>query len=129
MSTSSRITLPLAQNLRHALPNITPQKETMPKGFNLRCAAGKTARVWLQGKGGALTPGSAFALLPIKEGETEESPVGHRASLRQADSCSATCVHGLQGFIKAASVYSRWDDMEPDAGSAIHGFFGGGWQK
>ena len=26
----------------------------MPKGFNLRCAAGKTARVWLQGKGGGL---------------------------------------------------------------------------
>jgi hypothetical protein len=23
----------------------------MPKGFNLRCAAGETARVWLQGKG------------------------------------------------------------------------------
>ena len=24
----------------------------MPKEFNLQCAAGKTARVWLQGKGG-----------------------------------------------------------------------------
>lgn len=29
----------------------------MPKGFNLRCAAGKAARVWLQGKGGELAPG------------------------------------------------------------------------
>jgi len=56
----------------------------MPKGFNLRCAAGKTARVWLQGKGGALQPGQAFVLLPIAEGETEDSPVGYRSPLRQA---------------------------------------------
>jgi hypothetical protein len=56
----------------------------MPKGFNLRCGAGKTARVWLQGKGGALTPGNAFVLLPIKERETEESPAGYYTSLRQA---------------------------------------------
>jgi hypothetical protein len=28
----------------------------MPKGFDLRCAAGKTARVWQQGKGGGLKP-------------------------------------------------------------------------
>ncbi len=46
----------------------------MPKGFHLRCAAGKTARVWLQGKGGELTPGRAMVLLPPKEGETDESP-------------------------------------------------------
>jgi hypothetical protein len=38
----------------------------MPKGFNLRCAAGKTARVWLQGKGGGLAPGQALVLLPVK---------------------------------------------------------------
>ena len=56
----------------------------MPKGFNLQCYAGKTARVWLQGKGGALTPGTAFVLLPIKERETEESPAGYYTSLRQA---------------------------------------------
>jgi len=56
----------------------------MPKGFNLRCAAGKTARVWLQGKGGALRPGQAFVLLPITKGETEDSPAGYRAPLRQA---------------------------------------------
>ena len=36
----------------------------MPKGFNLRCAAGKTARVWLQGKGEALTPGRVAVLHP-----------------------------------------------------------------
>jgi hypothetical protein len=34
----------------------------MTKGFNLRCTAGRTARVWLQGKGGALTPGQALVL-------------------------------------------------------------------
>ena len=56
----------------------------MPKGFNLQCYAGKTTRVWLQGKGGALTPGNAFVLLPIKERETEESPAGYYTSLRQA---------------------------------------------
>ena len=56
----------------------------MPKGFNLRCGAGKTACVRLQGKGGALTPGNAFVLLPIKERETEESPAGYYTSLRQA---------------------------------------------
>jgi hypothetical protein len=28
----------------------------MPKGFNLRCAAGKTARVSLQGKGERTRP-------------------------------------------------------------------------
>src|SRR5262245_44888511 len=53
----------------------------------IRCAldiAGKTARVWMQGKGGALRPGQAFVLLPITEGETEDSPAGYRAPLRQA---------------------------------------------
>ena len=56
----------------------------MPKGFNLRCAAGKTARIWLQGKGGALKPGQALVLLPITEGETDESSAAYRASLRWA---------------------------------------------
>ena len=58
----------------------------MPKGFNLHCAAGKTARVWLQGKGGGLKPGQAAVLLPPKEGETDESPVGlSRAAAPGAD--------------------------------------------
>ena len=56
----------------------------MPKGFDLRCAAGKTARIWLQGKGGLLSPGQAVVLLPIQEGEAEESPIAYRAPLRQA---------------------------------------------
>jgi hypothetical protein len=56
----------------------------MPKGFNLRCAGGKTARVWLQGKGGGLAPGQALVLLPVKEVETDESPAAYRAPLRQA---------------------------------------------
>jgi hypothetical protein len=34
----------------------------MRKGFDLKCGAGKTARVWLQGKGGGLTPGQALVL-------------------------------------------------------------------
>lgn len=54
------------------------------KGFDLRCAAGKTARVWLQGKGGALKPGQAAVLLPLKEGETDESPAAYLTPLRQA---------------------------------------------
>jgi len=56
----------------------------MPKGFVLRCAAGRTARVWRQGKGGGLTPGRAFVLLPPKKGETKDSLAGYLASLRQA---------------------------------------------
>ena len=56
----------------------------MPKGFNLQCAAGKTARVWLQGKGGGLKSGQAAVLSPPKEGETDESPVAYRAPLCQA---------------------------------------------
>jgi hypothetical protein len=56
----------------------------MPKGFDLRCAAGKTARVWLQGKGGGLKPGQAAVLLPPKEGETGDSPAAYVAPLRQA---------------------------------------------
>jgi len=40
--------------------------------------------VWLQGKGGALAPGQALVLLPIGEGETDESPAAYRAPLRQA---------------------------------------------
>jgi hypothetical protein len=34
----------------------------MPKGFDLRRGAGKTARVWVQGKGCALRPGQAMVL-------------------------------------------------------------------
>jgi hypothetical protein len=56
----------------------------MPRGFDLRCAAGKTARVWLQGKRGALKPGQGFVLLPPKQGEDDRSPAGYLAPLRQA---------------------------------------------
>ena len=55
----------------------------MPRGFDLRCGAGKTARVWVQGKGGALKPGQAMVLLPLREGEDENSPAGYLAPLRQ----------------------------------------------
>ena len=56
----------------------------MPKGFNLQCGAGKTARVCLQGKGGGLAPGEALVLLPVKEVETDELPAAYRAPLRRA---------------------------------------------
>jgi hypothetical protein len=53
----------------------------MPKGFNLRCAAGKTARVSL----GAHTPGQALVLLSIQESETDDSPITYRAPVPGAD--------------------------------------------
>jgi hypothetical protein len=56
----------------------------MPKGFDLRCAGGKTARVWQQGKGGMLKPGLALVLLPRKDGETADSVAGYLAPLRTA---------------------------------------------
>jgi hypothetical protein len=55
----------------------------MAKGFQLRCGAGKTARVLLQGKGGCLAPGQALVLLPPREGETADSPAAYLAPLRQ----------------------------------------------
>jgi hypothetical protein len=56
----------------------------MLKGFDLRCAAGKTARVWQQGKSGVLSPGVAMVLLPPEEGETEDSVAGYITDLRTA---------------------------------------------
>ena len=55
----------------------------MPRGFDLRWGADKTARVWVQGKGGALKPGQAMVLLPLREGEHENSLAGYLAPLRQ----------------------------------------------
>jgi hypothetical protein len=78
------ITLPAPQILCSGAPRPLGQEVFMPKGFNLRCAGGKTARVWLQGKGGELAPGLALVLLPIRPGETDESPVAYQAPLRQA---------------------------------------------
>jgi hypothetical protein len=56
----------------------------MPKGFDLRCAAGKTARVWKQGKGGGLKPGQAFVLLPKKMEEGADAAAGYLSPLRTA---------------------------------------------
>ena len=39
----------------------------MPKGFDLRGGPGRTARVWLQPKGGAFTSAKRFVLLPAIE--------------------------------------------------------------
>ena len=55
----------------------------MPRRFDLRCGAGKTARVWVQAKGGALKPGQAMVLLPLREGEHENLLAGYLAPLRQ----------------------------------------------
>jgi hypothetical protein len=56
----------------------------MPKGFDLRCGPGKTARVWVQGKGSALKPGQAMVLLPLREGEDEIRwpDISHRCDRR-----------------------------------------------
>ena len=50
----------------------------------MRCGAGKTACVWLQGKVGGLKQGEAAVLLPVKEGENGNSPAAYVATLRQA---------------------------------------------
>jgi len=55
----------------------------MLKGFDLRCGAGRTARVWLQGKGGGINPGQAMVLLPVKDDETDRSPAAYLAPRRQ----------------------------------------------
>jgi hypothetical protein len=52
----------------------------MSKGFDMRCGAGKTARVWLQGKGGGLKPGQAIVVLPAKAGE--KAAAGYLSPLR-----------------------------------------------
>jgi hypothetical protein len=50
------MTLPSPSILGHLSTRMSYQSEArMPKGFNLRCAAGKTARVWEQGKGQSST--------------------------------------------------------------------------
>jgi hypothetical protein len=56
----------------------------MPKGFDLKCGAGKTARVLLQGKGSSLTPGRALVLLPPKANEDQNSPAAYLSPLRTA---------------------------------------------
>jgi adenosine deaminase len=54
--------LRLKAHVGEVAPAGNAQEATMPNGFNLRCAGGKTARVWLQCKGGALTAGPAPVL-------------------------------------------------------------------
>ena len=56
----------------------------MPKGSDLRCGAGRTARVRVQGKQGLLKPGQAMVLPPPNEKEHENSLAGYFAPLRQA---------------------------------------------
>ena len=55
----------------------------MAKGFELRCGAAKTARVWLQGKGGDLKPGQGMVLLPVKDGGSDGLPAAYLAPLRR----------------------------------------------
>jgi hypothetical protein len=56
----------------------------VPKGFDLRCGAGKTARVWLQGDSGSIKPGEAVVLLPPQPNDIAERPVAYVAPLRHA---------------------------------------------
>jgi hypothetical protein len=58
--------------------------DEVPKGFDLRCSAGKTASVWLQGDGGSIKPGEALVLLPPPSNETAESLVAYMVPLRHA---------------------------------------------
>ena len=56
----------------------------MPKGLNLQCAAGEDRACMAAREGRRAKPGQAAVLLPPKDGETAESRVAYRASLRQA---------------------------------------------
>jgi hypothetical protein len=73
---------------RNRLYHLALGSRTLPKGFDLKCGAGKTARVWLQGKGGGLTPGltpgQALLLLPPKANEDQHSPAAYLSPLRIA---------------------------------------------
>lgn len=64
----------------------------MPKGFNLQCSAGKTARVWLQGKSGALARGRPWcSYLLRKERPTGPPlPIAHRSARRGSMTMPAT---------------------------------------
>jgi hypothetical protein len=70
--------------VRDRLHNLALGSWMMPKGFDLKCGAGKTARVWLQGKGGDLTPGQALVLLLPKPNEDQNSPAAYLSPLRTA---------------------------------------------
>ena len=74
----------------------------------MRCGAGKTARVGLQGKVGGLKQGEAAVLLPVREGETGNSPAAYVAPLRQALIDTST---GTQCMLRrpAWRLESTWD--------------------
>ena len=67
----------------------------MPKRFDLKCAAGKTARVWLQGKGGALKQGHAFVLTPAHRISRVAAPGADRRQHRPRERHRVRS--GLQG--------------------------------
>jgi hypothetical protein len=66
------------------------ERRDRPRALD-RGAPSKTARVWLQGKGGGLKPWQAFVLLPAKEGEDKNATAGYLSPLRQA--LIAVCAH------------------------------------
>jgi hypothetical protein len=81
----AKTTLPAMTILGHCSTFMSHGLEVVvANGFDLRCAAGKTARVWLQGRDGALKPGQAMVHLPLKEGESAQSPTAYLAPLREA---------------------------------------------
>jgi hypothetical protein len=89
----------------------------MAEGFDLRSAAGKTARVWQQARGGML-------LFLAKEGETEDSVAGYRAPLRTAlvddngghvnvvvcESDHAALKLGIENLVPSPNVDDHWAD-------------------
>jgi hypothetical protein len=89
--------------------------EVMLKGFNLQCAAGKTARVWQKGKGGVLSPGVALVLHPPEEGETEDSVAGYITDLRTA------LIDGNNSFINVVVCESDYRALKRGIGNLESG--------
>ena len=126
-------TLPMPRIVGHApLDASFWRRSIMPKGFNLQCAAGKTARVWLQGKGGGLKPGQAAGSYCRRRTETQPSlPVAWRHSPAEGDGGGSAPLQqlgrpaqrtklpnlNLRSIRCAASRTSQWETWSDGAAS------------
>jgi hypothetical protein len=86
-----------------------------PKGFDLRCAAGKTAHVWQQGEGGGLKPGQTFVLLPKKENEGPNAAARYFAPLRTA------LIDDNDGHVSVFVCESDYRALKRGIGNLAHG--------